>query len=88
MLVRRSLLEVRKPYRVFYMFSFYSCHADPLIFTTGPAIPTKGGTALLSGETVSIIIMPASQFMYKSVIISFEAYAEVAGSIEILVICF
>jgi hypothetical protein len=32
--------------------------------------------------------MPASQFMYKSVIISFEAYAEVAGSIEILVICF
>ncbi|CAC5393551.1 unnamed protein product [Mytilus coruscus] len=60
--------------------------ADPPIYITGPAIPTKGGTSLVSGETgTSFIVMPASEFMYKSVVIGFEAYAEVTGNIDILI---
>lgn len=67
------------------MHQIYFLRTDPPIYTTGPAIPTKGGTSILPGETASIIVMPASEFQYKSVIIGFELYAEVAGSIEILV---
>lgn len=58
---------------------------DPPIYTTGPAIPTKGGVAIGAAETASIIVMPASEFQYKSVILGFEFYAEATGDIEILV---
>ncbi|XP_071129607.1 polycystin family receptor for egg jelly-like isoform X3 [Mytilus edulis] len=61
--------------------------ADPPIYITGPAIPTKGGTTVVPGETGtgSFIVMPASEFMYKSVVIGFEMYAEAIGNIDILI---
>ncbi|VDI39976.1 Hypothetical predicted protein, partial [Mytilus galloprovincialis] len=61
--------------------------ADPPIYITGPAIPTKGGTTVVPGETGtgSFIVMPASEFLYKSVVIGFEMYAEAIGNIDILI---